>query len=44
MKKYGTYALILVGVFSAMLFSYLATHNCCERLNVLAMVGLMKPG
>ena len=27
-----------------MLFSYLATSHCCQRLNVFAIVGLMDPG
>jgi hypothetical protein len=44
MKTYVVYGLIVLGAFSALLFSYLATANCCERLNVFAMVGLMKPG
>ncbi|MEO6594337.1 MAG: hypothetical protein ABIP94_06255 [Planctomycetota bacterium] len=28
----------------SLLASYLATSHCCERLNVFAAVGLMKPG
>ncbi len=44
MKTFAICSLIFLGAASAILFSYLATANCCERLNVFAMVGLMKPG
>ena len=44
MNGINTYLLATIGAYSALLSSYLATSNCCERLNVMAMVGLAKPG
>jgi hypothetical protein len=38
------FALIFGCATIALLTSYLATSHCCERLNIFAAVGLMKPG